>query len=226
MPFLLPAHFSPNKIILGLPQLSKLTEAWPSPRLSMSLLLSNLEGSPHSMCLPSSPGVSWVRAISGSQAAQSQEMVENSFRRASWLSVWKARFLRTLVLMDRTWEGGRVEAERRVHYKQQRAVSEALCCQKKDPCLSPNSNRLHEEFSSLSEEACPRKYVCTFVRNKPTREGKNVLFPLVPRDQGAFLSFLLHSKKGSGVMRQEAEGVGVGWGGHTAAGPSQAKPAH
>lgn len=50
--------------------------------------------------------------------SQSQEMVENSFRRASWLSVWKARFLRTLVLMDRTWEGGRAEAERTVHYKQ------------------------------------------------------------------------------------------------------------
>lgn len=46
------------------------------------------------------------RAASGSQEVQPQEMVENSFRRASWLSVWKARFLRTLVLMDRTWEGG------------------------------------------------------------------------------------------------------------------------
>lgn len=42
------------------------------------------------------------KAVSGSQAVQPQEMVENSFRRASWLSVWKARFLRTLVLMDRT----------------------------------------------------------------------------------------------------------------------------
>lgn len=29
MPFLLPAHFSPNKIIPGLPQLSKLTEDSP-----------------------------------------------------------------------------------------------------------------------------------------------------------------------------------------------------
>lgn len=63
------------------------------------------------------------KAVSGSQAVQPQEMVENSFRRASWLSVWKARFLRTLVLMDRTWErvgeGGR--AKKTVHYKQQRA---------------------------------------------------------------------------------------------------------
>lgn len=59
------------------------------------------------------------KAVSGSQALHPQEMVENSFRRASWLSVWKARFLRTLVLMDRTWqrvgEGGR--AEETVHYK-------------------------------------------------------------------------------------------------------------
>lgn len=37
--------------------------------------------------------------------------------RTSWLSVWKARFLRTLVLMDRTWErvgeGKRAQAERK-----------------------------------------------------------------------------------------------------------------
>lgn len=45
------------------------------------------------------------KAVSGSRAVQPQEMVENSFSRASWLRVWKARFLRTLVLMDRTWEG-------------------------------------------------------------------------------------------------------------------------
>lgn len=44
-----------------------------------------------------------------------------------------------------------------------------------------------------------------------------MLFAFVPRGQGAFLSFLLGSKKGSGVMRQEAE--------DGAAGPSQAKPA-
>lgn len=63
------------------------------------------------------------KAVSGSQAVQPQEMVENSFRRASWLSVWKARFLRTLVLMDRTWERvGEVEGQRKqLHYKQQRA---------------------------------------------------------------------------------------------------------
>lgn len=35
-------------------------------------------------------------------AWQLQEIVENSLSRTSWLSVWKARFLRTLVLMDRT----------------------------------------------------------------------------------------------------------------------------
>lgn len=46
-----------------------------------------------------------------------QEIVENSLSRTSWLSVWKARFLRTLVLMDRTWEkvgeGKRAQAERK-----------------------------------------------------------------------------------------------------------------
>lgn len=64
-----------------------------------------------------------AKAVSGCPAAQLQEMVENSFSRASWLSVWKARFLRTFVLMDRTWErvgeGGR--AEKTGHYRQQRA---------------------------------------------------------------------------------------------------------
>lgn len=66
------------------------------------------------------------------QHLRPQEIVENSLSRTSWLSVWKARFLRTLVLMDRTWErvreGGRTQAERkqeRVHYKQERAVPEA-----------------------------------------------------------------------------------------------------
>lgn len=60
-----------------------------------------------------------------------QEIVENSLSRTSWLSVWKARFLRTLVLMDRTWErvgeGERAQAERKeetVGYTQQRAVPE------------------------------------------------------------------------------------------------------
>ena len=127
-------------------------------------------------------------------------MVENSFRRASWLSVWKARFLRTLVLMDRTWEGGRAEAERTVHYKQQRALSEALRDQEKDLCLCPNSSWLHEEFS-LSMEIC--LYFC---EEQTTREGKNVLSALVSRGQGAFLSFLLCSKKGSGVMRKQRTG--------------------
>lgn len=46
-----------------------------------------------------------------------QEIVENSLSRTSWLSVWKARFLLTLVLMDRTWEtvgeGERAQAERK-----------------------------------------------------------------------------------------------------------------
>lgn len=81
------------------------------------------------------------KAGSGSQAVQPQEMVESSLSRTSWLSVWKARFLRTLVLMDRTWarvgEGGR--AEKRVHYKQQRAglrhwakMKCSLCWQEKD----------------------------------------------------------------------------------------------
>lgn len=59
-----------------------------------------------------------------------QEIVENSFSRTSWLSVWKARFLRTLVLIDRTWERVGVkwegtEKERKqdiVSYKQQKAV--------------------------------------------------------------------------------------------------------
>ena len=51
-------------------------------------------------------------------AWQPQEIVENSLSRTSWLSVWKARFLRTLVLMDRTWEkvregGGHRQRENR-----------------------------------------------------------------------------------------------------------------
>lgn len=38
------------------------------------------------------------------KAARYQEIVENSLSSTSWLSVWKARFLLTLVLMERTWE--------------------------------------------------------------------------------------------------------------------------
>lgn len=44
--------------------------------------------------------------IDGRQApvspSSSQEMVENSFSSVSWLSVLKARFFRTLILIDRT----------------------------------------------------------------------------------------------------------------------------
>lgn len=57
-------------------------------------------------------GGQWLLRLAGPQ-----EIVENSLSRTSWLSVWKARFLRTLVLMDRTWEGvgagRRTQAERK-----------------------------------------------------------------------------------------------------------------
>lgn len=80
------------------------------------MLFSSLGDSPSPLC-PLQPrslmdkGEQWMLRL-----AWPQEIVENSLSRTSWLSVWKARFLRTLVLMDRTWEGvgeGRTQAERK-----------------------------------------------------------------------------------------------------------------
>lgn len=133
----MPTHPAPNKIIPGLPLLAPAVQAplkhGLHPENWVSVLFSNLGDSPLSSDSPLQPrslmgkGSQWLLRL-----AWSQEIVENSLSRTSWLSVWKARFLRTLVLMDRTWEsgGGRQEdtgREKRGEscYKQQRAVYEA-----------------------------------------------------------------------------------------------------
>lgn len=105
-----------------------------------------------------------------------QEIVENSFSRTSWLSVWKARFLRTLVLIDRTWErmreSGRAQAERKkgdswlqtpegsVQGTRHRPVftDKALWRRaQKSKLPTPNSERFNEESSRLCKEVCPWK---------------------------------------------------------------------
>lgn len=101
LPLPLPSHFSPNKTILGLPLPSELTEVRPSPRALGSVLSPTLKAVPTPCARPPARSL-MAKAVSGCPAVQPQEMVENSFSRASWLSVWKARFLRTFVLMDRT----------------------------------------------------------------------------------------------------------------------------
>lgn len=64
----LPTQFSPDKIILGLPSAVQTPLKHGLHQVLVSVLLSNLGGSLHSLHSPSSSGASWARAVSGSQA--------------------------------------------------------------------------------------------------------------------------------------------------------------
>lgn len=117
------------------------------------------------------------KAVSGSQAVQPQEMVENSFRRASWLSVWKARFLRTLVLMDRTW----VEGQRKQPITNSRGQAKmkcSLCWQKKD--LLGSQTPTSPSFMRNSAASARKLSMDTntrFHEIQPSAEGENVDLP-------------------------------------------------
>lgn len=113
----MPTHPSPSKIIPGLSLLAPAVQAPLKCGLhrenSVSVLFCNLGDSPLSRPLTPPPaqklmgkGSQWLLRYTWPQ-----EIVENSLSRTSWLSVWKARFLRTLVLMDRTWERVREKQE-------------------------------------------------------------------------------------------------------------------
>lgn len=107
------------------PLLSSSNEVRPLSRELCICVVLQLWGQPPLPSLPFHPrslmgkGSQWLLRY-----ARPQEIVENSLSRTSWLSVWKARFLLTLVLMDRTWErvgeSRRAQAKRkeRVGYKQ------------------------------------------------------------------------------------------------------------
>lgn len=82
------------------------------------------------------------------------------------------------------WKGSPLQT---VHYKQQRALSEALRGQEKDLCLSPNSSWIHEEFS-LSMEIC--LYFCEEQTNQGGEECAVCLSPQRPGGI-SFISALL-----------------------------------